>query len=172
MLLRSSTLLAAATIATAVVTGCGAGEPGSPPEPAPAMTLPSSAQTPTTQQPSTDPTADEATVSATATATATEASAEEVPADAVETDEVAAVDFAFAPASIVVPAGTTVTFSNEDSARHTVTAGTPTAPEPEAFDLELPGAASTVAFTFDEPGTYAYFCEPHPFMRARVTVTG
>jgi plastocyanin len=170
MLLRSSTLLAAATIATAVVTGCGAGEPGSPPEPAPAMTLPSSAQTPTTQQPSTDPTADEATVSA--TATATEASAEEVPADAVETDEVAAVDFAFAPASIVVPAGTTVTFSNEDSARHTVTAGTPTAPEPEAFDLELPGAASTVAFTFDEPGTYAYFCEPHPFMRARVTVTG
>jgi plastocyanin len=170
MLLRSSTLLAAATIATAVVTGCGAGEPGSPPEPAPAMTLPSSAQTPTTQQPSTDPTADEATVSA--TATATEASAEEVPADAVETDEVAAVDFAFAPASIVVPAGTTVTFSNEDSARHTVTAGTPTAPEPEAFDLELPGAGSTVAFTFDEPGTYAYFCEPHPFMRARVTVTG
>lgn len=167
-----------ATLITVILSGCGGAEETAAPEPpaasaaAPTTADPPAAEPtaeppaaePTTAEPSDDETTDDETVAG--------APAPEPPAGAVETDEVQAVDFAFTPVDIVVPAGTTVTFTNEDSARHTVTAGTPTAPEPDVFDLELPGAGSSVTFTFDEPGTYAYFCEPHPFMRGTVTVTG
>ncbi len=167
-----------ATVITVILSGCGGAEEIAAPEPpaasaaAPTTADPPAAEPtaeppaaePTTAEPSDDETTDDETVAG--------APAPEPPAGAVETDEVQAVDFAFTPVDIVVPAGTTVTFTNEDSARHTVTAGTPTAPEPDVFDLELPGAGSSVTFTFDEPGTYAYFCEPHPFMRGTVTVTG
>jgi plastocyanin len=70
--------------------------------------------------------------------------------------------FAFGPAELSVPVGATVTWANSDPTQHTATGdGFDTGPIDE-------GAAATV--TFDEAGTYAYFCAIHPTMEGRVVV--
>jgi plastocyanin len=84
---------------------------------------------------------------------------------------VAVATFAFEPDPIVVPAGTTITFVNEDAIDHTVTAGTRDAPTPEAFDGQLPEQGATFELTLDEPGTYDYFCEIHPGPGMTATIT-
>ena len=38
------------------------------------------------------------------------------------------------------------------------------------FDSGDLAAGQTFSFTLDDPGTYWYFCRPHPFMRARIVV--
>jgi plastocyanin len=71
---------------------------------------------------------------------------------------------------ITVPAGTTVTFQNDDDAAHTVTEGTDGSPaEGAAFDEEVEGGAS-VEITFDEAGTFDVTCRFHPDMQMTVTV--
>jgi plastocyanin len=78
--------------------------------------------------------------------------------------------FQFRPASLVVPAGTRVVWSNADDIEHTVTAGTPdSASGGFTGSVKMPGA--TFAHTFLRPGTYAYFCDRHHFMRGEVRVT-
>lgn len=74
-------------------------------------------------------------------------------------------DFAFAPANIVVDVGATVTWTNYDSVGHTVTSN-------EGEELASPpfGQSETFSHTFDEPGEYRYYCEPHPNMEGLVTV--
>lgn len=83
----------------------------------------------------------------------------------------------FAPDSLTVNVGDTVTWRNEDSQTHTVTAyddGVPDGadyfasggvPDEEAArdDLQtgLIAEDDVYEFTFDEPGTYEYFCIPH-----------
>ena len=62
---------------------------------------------------------------------------------------------AFAPQEIVVPAGTTVVWTNEDMFQHTVTADDGT------FDLGFYGPGESVSMTFDTPGAYSYYCIPH-----------
>ena len=74
-------------------------------------------------------------------------------------------DFAFAPANIVVDAGTTVTWTNYDSASHTVTSD-----DGDELDSPLFGKNKTFSHTFDEPGEYAYHCAPHANMQGLVTV--
>lgn len=86
--------------------------------------------------------------------------------------QVAIDDFAFRPETVTVPAGTTITWSNDDATAHTVTAGDEDEPDPDTFDLAVDEQGQTVAFTFDEAGTYAYYCELHPFMTGVVEVTG
>lgn len=81
-------------------------------------------------------------------------------------------DFAYDPATTTVEAGTTVTWTNEDATRHTVTAGSEDAPAPDRFDEEVTEQGQTVEVTFDEPGTHAYYCELHPFMEGTIEVTG
>lgn len=76
--------------------------------------------------------------------------------------------FTFEPEELSVATGTTVTFVNEDSVRHTFTSG-----EGEAdgtFDLETVAEGDTAEFTFDEAGTYPYFCEVHASMTGTITV--
>ena len=71
---------------------------------------------------------------------------------------------------ITVPAGTTVTFQNDDSAAHTVTNGTDGTPtDGAAFDEEVAGGES-VEITFDEAGTFDVTCRIHPTMQMTVTV--
>ena len=70
--------------------------------------------------------------------------------------------FDFQPDPVTVPAGTTLTFRNEDAIDHTVTAGTRARPTPDVFDGELPDQGATFDLTLDEPGTYRYFCRIHP----------
>jgi plastocyanin len=80
---------------------------------------------------------------------------------------VAIKNFAFAPATLKVPVGTTVTWTNEDTDAHTVTSTGPGGPLQSA----ALGTHATYSHTFTKPGTYAYLCTIHPFMTATVEVT-
>ena len=73
-------------------------------------------------------------------------------------------DFKFSPPSLTVPAGTTVTWTNNDERRHTVTSTT------GAFGSMQLNSGDTFAQTFTQPGTYQYFCSVHPRMQAAVIV--
>ncbi len=87
--------------------------------------------------------------------------------EAASGEDVAAtiVDFSFAPGTIEISAGTTVTWTNEDSAPHTVTA------DDGSFQSGKMDQGATFSFTFDTPGTYTYHCEYHANMTATVIVT-
>ncbi|MER6225047.1 plastocyanin/azurin family copper-binding protein [Streptomyces sp. 900105755] len=80
---------------------------------------------------------------------------------------VAIKNFAFAPATLKVPVGTTVTWTNEDTDAHTVTSTGPGGPLHSA----ALGTHATYSHTFTKPGTFAYLCTIHPFMTATVEVT-
>jgi plastocyanin len=85
---------------------------------------------------------------------------------ATQSDAVTIKDFSFEPGSLTVKAGTKVTWSNEDSTSHTATA------DDGAFDTGTIKAGSKLSATLTEPGTYAYVCQFHPFMKGTVTVQG
>lgn len=76
----------------------------------------------------------------------------------------------FEPQQIEVTAGTTVTWTNQDSQSHTVTAGPRDNPS-GLFDSGEIAGGGTFSFTFTEPGTYEYHCTPHDGMDGTVVVT-
>lgn len=90
--------------------------------------------------------------------------------------------FAFAPPSLSVRVGTQVTWTNEDNITHTITSGAPgiqgvpgvskgAPPSPDGgFDQELAGTGTTATVTFDQAGTFTYFCRIHAGMTGEVTV--
>ncbi len=73
----------------------------------------------------------------------------------------------FDEADITVPVGTTVTWVQNGDNPHTTT----------SYDglwdsgLMAGGSRGTFSFTFDEPGTYTYYCRPHEAMGMVGTVT-
>jgi plastocyanin len=73
--------------------------------------------------------------------------------------------FAFNPATITVPVGTTVTWTNQDAAPHTATA------DDKSFDTGRLDQGKSGSVTFDKPGTYTYTCTFHPNMKGTVVVT-
>jgi len=75
----------------------------------------------------------------------------------------------FALSNITVTAGTTITWTNQDSAPHTVTSSGPGALTGE-FDSGGFGIGQSYQRSFNTPGTFPYFCTIHPFMQATVTV--
>ena len=97
--------------------------------------------------------------------------------------EVLIENFAYSPADITVPVGSTVTWVNQDSVGHTVTEGDPNSPKPaniRIFDssgealtgkVALIGPDQSWSYTFTTPGTYEYYCIVHPYMIGYVTVT-
>ena len=76
-------------------------------------------------------------------------------------------NFAFSPANITVKKGTTVTWTNKDSATHTVTSTS----GPASFDSGNLPNGKTYSFTFNTAGTYQYHCTIHSGMTGTVTVT-
>ena len=72
--------------------------------------------------------------------------------------------FAFRPSSLVVKAGTTVRWSNRDSAPHTVTAAN------GGFSSRSFGQGGGYSRKFARRGTYSYLCALHPQMRGKVSV--
>jgi plastocyanin len=76
----------------------------------------------------------------------------------------------FIPAEVTVNVGETVTWSNDDSAAHTVTSGTPTGGPDGTFDSSLFMADTTFSHTFDNAGEYSYFCMVHPWMTGKIQV--
>lgn len=85
---------------------------------------------------------------------------------AVETDTVSIKNFAFSPVNISVKAGTKVTWTNNDSATHTVTE-TDGKTGPSSDNLSN---GDSYSFTFTKPGIYHYDCAIHPNMTGTVTV--
>src|SRR5687767_3578072 len=74
--------------------------------------------------------------------------------------------FVYDSAEITVPVGTTVTWTNNDPVAHTVTDVN------QAWDSGLFDEGQTYSMTFTAPGTYDYYCIPHPMMIGRVVVSG
>jgi len=79
-------------------------------------------------------------------------------------NEVTIANFSFGPNDLQVKVGTTVTWTNQDSASHTVTA------DDGSFDSGSLSQGSSFSFTFTEAGTFPYSCNFHPSMVGTVTV--
>jgi plastocyanin len=75
-------------------------------------------------------------------------------------------NFAFAPATLTVAAGTTVTWTNKDEEPHTVVSS-------DGSTFHSPGldTGKTFSFTFPNAGTFDYICSIHPMMHGTVVVT-
>lgn len=77
--------------------------------------------------------------------------------------------FQFRQASLEVPVGTEVVWSNRDAVEHTVTSGAPDSAD-GAFAGELADSGAAFRHRFDRTGTYRYFCQRHHFMRGEIRV--
>lgn len=89
--------------------------------------------------------------------------------------EPANADTAFTPSTLTVPVGTTALWQNDDALMHTVTSGSSngTTGTPDGvFDSGNLEPGASWSHTFDEVGTFPYYCTPHPWMIATVEVTG
>lgn len=90
----------------------------------------------------------------------------------------------FMPKDLTVKVGTTVTWQNGEAIGHTVTSGAwgdvnestglRGVQNPDGlFDHDLAPKGQegdTFSYTFDEPGEYLYYCQPHLTMNASITV--
>jgi plastocyanin len=88
------------------------------------------------------------------------------PTAAPGSDSVTVVDFDFRPGTIDVAAGTTVIWSNDGVAPHTVTA------KDGSWDSGMVAAGDAFRRTFTTAGSYAYLCSFHPDMTGTVRVSG
>lgn len=88
-----------------------------------------------------------------------------VAAQASQNNSVSITNFTFSPATMTVQPGTTVTWTNQDDAAHTVTSDSGN--ELGSNSLRK---GQTYSHKFDKAGTYAYHCSIHPQMKATVTV--
>ncbi len=76
----------------------------------------------------------------------------------------------FIPYEVTVDVGGEVTWSNDDTAAHTVTAGSAADGPSGVFDSSLFMAGTTFSHTFESAGEFPYFCMVHPWMVGIVTV--
>jgi plastocyanin len=72
--------------------------------------------------------------------------------------------FMFAPATLTVPAGSTVTWTNKDDEPHTVVS------DSGLFRSGALDTGESFSFRFDKPGTYRYACSIHPRMLGTIVV--
>lgn len=81
-------------------------------------------------------------------------------------------DACYIPSTVTIDEGGEVTWSNDDTAAHTVTSGTAADGPDGNFDSSLFMAGTTFSFKFDdfEAGEYPYFCMVHPWMTGTVVV--
>lgn len=73
-------------------------------------------------------------------------------------------NFSFAPAVLTVPAGTTVTWVNDDDEPHTVVESD------TLFKSHALDTGDKFSFTFTAPGKFQYFCTIHAHMVGTVVV--
>lgn len=73
-------------------------------------------------------------------------------------------NFAFRPAALTVSPGTTVTWTNQDTDTHTVTA------DDKKFDSKNLAQGKTFSMQFQTAGTHKYHCSIHSYMTGTITV--
>jgi plastocyanin len=74
-------------------------------------------------------------------------------------------DLAYTPATVEIPVGGTITWTNNDTAPHTVTAQ-----DRALLQSGTLNQGATFSQTFDAPGTIDYFCEFHANMKGTIVV--
>ncbi len=74
-------------------------------------------------------------------------------------------NFAFSPSSMTISKGSKVTWTNEDSAPHTVTSDSGT-----VLNSATLHSGDSFSFTFNTAGTFTYYCSIHPMMKGTVIV--
>jgi plastocyanin len=72
--------------------------------------------------------------------------------------------------TLVIGVNNTVTWTNGDSAAHTVTSST--SPQCGSFDSGNMGGGASYTHTFTIAGTYNYYCKYHNWMRGTIVVKG
>jgi len=78
----------------------------------------------------------------------------------------------YMPYNAALDPGGEAMWHNIDTAAHTVSSGTPSGDDVGAlFDSSLVMAGGMFSYTFEEAGTYDYFCMVHPWMTGIVTVS-
>jgi plastocyanin len=87
-------------------------------------------------------------------------------AAAAKTEAVRIENYSFSPASLTVPVGTTVTWTNHDDVPHTIVADD----NPRTFRSAGLDTDDNFSFTFAKAGTYRYFCSVHPHMTGTIVV--
>jgi plastocyanin len=83
-----------------------------------------------------------------------------------DASQVQIANLAFNPASITVSTGNTITWTNDDTIPHTVTA------LDGLFDSGILDPGGTFSWTFTDPGSIDYHCQLHPNMQGTVVVEG
>lgn len=76
----------------------------------------------------------------------------------------------FLPYDVSIGVGATITWSNDDTAAHTVTSGIVAEGPDGLFDSSIFMSGTTFEFTFNDAGTYDYFCMVHPWMTGIINV--
>jgi len=71
-------------------------------------------------------------------------------------------NFSFNPETLTIKAGTTVTWTNNDSVIHNI--------KSPSFNSPDLNAGETFSFTFGKPGTFNYSCGIHPTMTGTIIV--
>jgi plastocyanin len=71
-------------------------------------------------------------------------------------------NFAFSPSALIVKAGTTVTWTNNDGAPHQIKSST--------FNSDSLKKGQSFSFTFAKAGTFDYACGIHPSMLGKIIV--
>jgi amicyanin len=73
-------------------------------------------------------------------------------------------NFSFSPATLTVPAGAKVIWTNHDDMPHNVVSSE------QKFKSKLLDTDDSYSNAFTEPGTYQYFCGLHPKMVGKIVV--
>lgn len=76
----------------------------------------------------------------------------------------------YLPYSVTINEHSSVTWTNDDIAVHTVTSGIPSDGYNGLFDSGLISPGSTFTNQFDEKGMFDYYCIAHPWMTGKVVV--
>jgi plastocyanin len=80
------------------------------------------------------------------------------------TREVTIDNFSFGPMELTVPVGTQVTWVNKDDVPHVVMS------VDKIFKSKALDTDDKFSFTFQQAGTYEYFCSVHPKMTGKIVV--
>ena len=78
-----------------------------------------------------------------------------------DNNEIWIFDLEFIPETLTVAESTTVIWVNQDTENYRIRSGAPSEPT-NVFNSETLGNTETFSFTFNDVGTYPYFCELHP----------
>ncbi|HXQ98445.1 MAG TPA: cupredoxin family copper-binding protein [Candidatus Limnocylindrales bacterium] len=81
-----------------------------------------------------------------------------------QTAQVKIDNFSFAPPTLTIAVGTTVTWTNQDDIPHNVVS------TDKSFKSRVMDTDEKFSFTFSKAGSYDYFCSIHPKMTGKVVV--